>query len=99
MSLDVLIVKNISTTENLLNCRTILFFSYAFRVTIKRTCTASQQLLRHITHDQYACLWLNQQAGKTNLNTDIDGIKHKWEYFQSLEPFYTRSPEDGFIEL
>ena len=93
-----LLIKNISTTENLLNCRTILFFSYAFRVTIKRTCTASQQLLRHIT--QYACLWLNQQAGKTNLkNTNIDDIKHKWEYFPSLEPFYTRSPEDGFIEL
>ena len=30
MSLDVLIVKNISTTENLLNCRTILFFSMRF---------------------------------------------------------------------
>ena len=37
---------------------------------------------------------------ETNLkNTNIGDIKHKWEYFQSQEPFYTRSPEDGFIEL
>ena len=62
------------------------FFSYAFGVTIKRTRTASQGVLQHII--QYACLWLNQQAGKTNLkNTNIGDIKHKWEYFQSLEPF------------
>ena len=57
----------------------------AFGVTIKRTRTASQRV-SPIT--QYACLWLNQQAGKTNLkNTNIGDIKHKWEYFQSLEPF------------
>ena len=37
---------------------------------------------------QYTFLWLNQQAGKTNLkNTNIGDIKHKWEYFQSLKPF------------
>ena len=87
MKLDILIVQNISTTANFLNRRTILFFSYAFCVTIKRTRTASaQHVLQHIT--QYACLWLNQQGGKTNLkNTNIGDIKHKWEYFQSLEPF------------
>ena len=28
---------------------------------------------------------------------NIGDIKHKWEYFQSLGPFLTRSPEDGFI--
>ena len=73
----------VSTTVNFLSCRTI-FFSYAFRVTIKRTRTASQAVLQHII--QFASLWLNQQAGKTNLkNTNIGDIKHKWEYFQSLE--------------
>ena len=98
MKLGILIVQNISTTANFLNCRTILFFSYAFCVTIKRTRTASQQVLQHTT--QYACLSLNQQAGKTNLkNTNMSDIKHKWEYFQSLKLFQTRSPEDGFIEL
>ena len=97
MKLDILIVQNISTTANFFNCRTI-FFSYAFCVTIKRTRTASQHVLQHTT--QYAFLWLNQKTGKTNLkNTNIGDIHHKWEYFQSLEPFKTRSPEDGFIEL
>ena len=44
---------------------------------IKRTRTASQGVLQHIT--QYACLWLNQQAGKTNLkNTNIGDIKHNF---------------------
>ena len=66
-------------------------FLCVFRVTIKRTRTASHQVLQHTT--QYAFLWLNQQARKTSLkNTNIGDIKHKWEYFQSLEPFYTRSP-------
>ena len=37
---------------------------------------------------QYTFLWLNQQAGKTNLkNTNVRDIKHKWGYFQSLKPF------------
>ena len=32
-----------------------------------------------------ACLWLNQQAGKTNLKkTNIGDIKHKWEYIFSI---------------
>ena len=85
----------VSTTVNFLSCRTN-FFSFAFLVTIKRKRTASQGVLEHIT--QYACLWLNQQAGKTNLkDTNIGDIKHKWEYFQTLEPFQTKSPEDGFI--
>ena len=61
-------------------------FFYAFCVTFKRTRTASHQVLQHTT--QYAFLWLNQQARKTSLkNTNIGDIKHKWEYFQSLEPF------------
>ena len=42
---------------------------------------------------QYTFLWLNQQAGKTNLkNTNIGDIKHKWEYFQSLELFLDQEP-------
>ena len=74
----------ISTTANFLNCRTIF---YAFRVTITEThAHRIASSLQHTT--QYAFLWLNQQEGKTNLkNTNIGDIKHKWEYFQSLEPF------------
>ena len=61
-------------------------FFYAFCVTFKRTRTSSHQVLQHTT--EYAFLWLNQQARKTSLkNTNIGDIKHKWEYFQSLEPF------------
>ena len=56
-------------------------------MTVKCTRTASQGVLQHIT--RYACLWLNQQEGKTNLkNTNISDIKHKREYFQ---PFLTTS--------
>ena len=99
MKLDILIVQNISTTANFLNCRTILFFSFTFCVTIKRTRTASQHVLQHTT--QYGLFMVESASGtETNLkNTNIGDIKNKWKFFQSLEPFYTRSPEDGFIEL
>ena len=74
-----------SITANFLNCRTIFF--YAFRVNITEPhAHRIASSLQHTT--QYAFLWLNQQAGKTNLkNTNIGDIKHKWEYFQSLQLF------------
>ena len=51
--------KTLAQTANLLNCRKILFFSYAFRVTIKRTRTASQQVLQHTTQN---CLFMAESA-------------------------------------
>ena len=83
------IARVLSTTAIFLNCRTIIFMPRFVWLLNAR----APHRIKFTAHNSVCFLWLNQQAGKTNLkNTNIGDIKHKWEYFQSLELFLDQEP-------